>query len=1473
MGYVRTEGDLIVVRDGYFTDCCCDVVSTGTYWDGVKCLGMLTPGDGCIITGYKDSYKDRIFVRDDSFCEGFKVDICETQRFGIVFLENDTREDPWPALSIEWNHPSISGFFHYNKVGTDLIATFGPTGSVAYPVTTVAVTGTVQDFLSYFSARSSAVYDGYFTATQLTFNGLQDLTFRCIENDQEFDALTNANSGVLVTKEPAIYLKYDGITDGKVIVYDLDTALIQNRIKSVVNSHFELFGGDCVYNPDYASAFYTYFDIKLGCGKKFPKIELDYNLCLPTFTANQDIFRYGDDPSFSYYSPIAGGKNYYQIGTNLPCPFENNAGISPLAFNGFLECAPQVGGQVVVPQYVNPSFTGYDINGLIDDVPFDNLNSTIKYGSECYSLSPSFFLMGMEGRLYKNYFYDKLKHEPANLTNAVINSGILASNCSYELFLPLFHHGIPWGPFGSYCEGLETRTHPAWVYPYNTVENPLTEGNPSALSVDYPFPPRRGFDYRPFATLKTRGTWLKTDAIEIYFVAREPVPFHVGDQTGYDDLEQLAQIDPASAINGIEVSTPSACNPVNIYFPTSGKTIGEFVDAVNNLTIYGYSGVKVFEFAVGSDYVRSLPASCVINVSSEIFELNTLGYTNNPDGDSDNQSASSIVMPKGYPYYFGGSGPSRAWNSVGLPTDYYGSTLGGTNLSSIVPPACRLLGEKLPRDGDDGFIQNQNNMWWTSIPVTKKDVLSISLIEPAFTYATSKVATGRLELSVYGAVTASTGIPLLRGGTTFTVDDLITEINAIVVTGVSTSYTPFSGTALLPYDYWLDDQTSETAGIYSYGTSNPTEHNYSYKEALLDTGIETFTTSNTLEGLHRRRCNYYITEYKDPYQNYCIPEGEDRISTENLDCDGDRQVVAGYVLSQGCEGNNCITKWYLRSKRCECSTVSRCENGQPEELPHPFNQPRNGINGTTWAKAGWLGYTVSQPTLYICEYNFHPDCDIPLLVKVPFLVQRPDGSFGLQTGNDPDLPGAVEFCNSDNSLNIVKSNLYGWCQYIDWSETRVKEEDIPRNDLPESLVLGRTCGTICSTQPWNYNPQLTRVGSAAITFSDGPMFFTIPGGSVQASDPRYSVANECPSFTCYSCNSWDQMCGVGVVFKNSTSYTNACVLFRSVLKDTTVGDIDGSANLTRIDIDCSTACCESWFTCDPAEEDGYYTQQVRHPWTQSYSFAYTSSFTNPLGCDVLGTGGGGCTRGLALGVCFGLDPNVCYDLPLNTNGTITISHDWSLDWTVNSCGCTLQETTCTSQEITQSADCGYTYDGCDGSSCYTVTEPTPPEPAVLCGNCSSLPLELQGGNFTINVDDEILDYGPFCTFGALGGYTTRSVGTIVATLSSGFRDCDGAGTFNSAYNSSLTNTWSGANSNGVVNGSVNVTNANTYSYTVGARTWATPSADIPNSLIDYSGLLTFWNDKDFIQGYANYNLLSGSGVDEPRLREPICTGI
>jgi hypothetical protein len=1474
---LRTSEAALLTKGNYFIDCCCTPGTTGSYWDAISCSGMNTPGRKCFQTSYESAYKDRIFVKDDSNCNGVIHDICECQRLGIQNYSLAQDSAPTGVIGIIWTHsdPNIKGIAEYNFTGVPEV-TLNATGiGNIYSPVTISLTGTISEAVTSLNGLSAASFDGHFEFFNPSFDFLSKPA-RLLLSPQSFPSMDSGDTEYFTSKELGIYLRRGEIRDAFLPIFGQNEASIVVALNTIIQSTFGLDGGGATYNDPYSDEYpdARFFDLKLGCGRPFDPIEIDYVL-----DVNLGVnLLWGGDPDYSYFSPNAGGKEYFVEGTFDICPYESG-NIGPRAFNASLQCCPQVGGRVTKENYNNPAWEGYDIGGFIEGVPFDNLNNAFKYQNKCFSLSPSFFLMGMEGKLYKNYFYDKKKHIKASKTDVSIASGIFPNNCSYELFLPLFHPDVPWGPFGSYCPGIDTAPHLAWTSPYADTTNPETEGGASYLSVSYPFPDgvRYGKNYRPFATMKTRGSWLNTEFIDLYVSIKEPIPFAVG--TGvFDDLLQLAHIDDTSPPAGFTIGNHAGgCNPTNIIFETSGRTVADFVNGLNSLTLKGYPDFKVFAFALGSDYAGTFPASKIVNVSSEIFELYTLGFTGeNPDGDDNLLSGSSVVMPKPYPYYFGNSLPTQAWQVIGGPPVYYGSPGVQGNVPASIPPSCRLLGSKLPKDGNVGSPQNLNNMWWTSMPITREKIFNVALIDPVFTYATCQVATGKMDLSVYGLFSATTGINLLRGGSEFKVEDLIDEVNAITFTSSGTDYTPFSATGFLPYDYWLDDQTSVSSGVYTYGTANPTSINYSYKEQLIDTELLAFTNSTDLYGLHRRRCNYgmVLGEEKDLYQDYCIPNNDITLETNFLDCDGDREIQNGWILTQGCDSNQCITKYYLRAERCPCATVSRCENGQPKEVPHPYNQIENGLNGETWGGAGWLGYTVCQPTLYVCEYNFYPDCDIPVMIKVPFLVQTPNGTYALQDGTRDDLPGYDDFCRDD--LDFAKrSNLYGWCQYINFNSlpAKVKEEDIPRFENPQSYVLGRSCGLLCVTNPWNLRPKSVLQGTAGTTYFDGPMGFTIPDGSVEVGDPGYGDAIDCNFLKCHTCSQWAQIYGLGVVFESNTVYTtDAPVYFRAVLKDVVEDDISNNGGLNRVDVDCSTVCCESWYTCDQSIETGpelgALIVQVRHPFTQSKNASYSVSTVSLGGCDIEYSGEPGC-RYPNFGPCIvPPQPEFCYGPTCATNSTDAFDISWSNSWEIHSCGCSQTAPVCVSADVVRNSDCGYSFAAC-GEGCANYTAPTgPPGSVTLCYQCDDLPFPLIISNGTApfySIED-----GSGCPSGNNWGYVIELEGEVTTTSSEDFKPCGGAGTYTYSSNSTGDYTWTGGNSACIPEGSVAVSSSTSASLTVGAISWSSPSSTLPTSSQTYSDLETFWDGKELQAGFANYSIVTALGAADTRLHLPAC---
>ena len=1453
MDILKYRGDALLYRNAGLLQCCCGSPE-GLFWEGIPCPLSTDPKGGCL-EWETCQYPSRIFITQGSYCDGATVTICECQRLRIFGFTNFLAEGSnyTNVLTFTWNGDS------------------GTTGTVTVTTTQLIVSATsypdiVFDLADYTTTSSLLTDLANATLTthgnKWTLNSSHDINPRGFApttftlNPFETDSVDSVPAG--------FYLKYNGNT-GIFVASSTDMDVVTENVETALGVFVAV---RAVKNEFYSGGSELWIDIKFegaDCGLPQPHIELDYSVIdNSTFE-----FHYGDDSRYSYFDPYAGtDKLYFVVGNNTPCPLETNANDGPFTYPD-AGCCPQRGTTLGGYQFA------VDSTGYFAGEAWANLENTIKYGDGCFSVSPGFFVAGMEGRLSYNQPFDKELHIIPDCGISGPCQDDTPTNCVRELFLPTFHKNVPWGPFGAYFPGLEAEIHPAWTSPYNTNANPLTSGFPAFLSSGVPEPDARvGYSYRPYATVKTRGSWLQTEQIEVYGRVYKPIPYHVGDLP-FDDASGTISFEPSTIDAGFTVTYPNGegCGPFKIVFNCSGKTVGNFVDAINALRIRDFdNSCPVFDFCAAGTDARDTPANKIINVSSEIADYAIHGYdgiVGTPDDDDFILSGATVVMPKGYQYYFGGS----VWNRTRylnytldnkVVTYYWEPLLPSYNEAAQSPPECRLTRRYLPKDGNNpGFIQEGNKHWFTNIPTSRQDVLAVGInrdVDPTG-YPNWSVAhievTGTIVNYYASGLALCTGfIDTNKSGSGYLHNDFAAELSSVSFTWASGTFNPFVASGIGPYNIWLDDQTSISGSTYTYDTISPTTYNYSYKEPLLSQeSTDILNSSGYLQSLVRRRCSYgdAIEPTGEPILQYCVSSEAALINSASVYCDGDDFIVGSWVLGYGCLSSNCVTRWYYQSERCSCDTVQRCgPNATYTEYPHPFNQPRNGLNNAYWDDHGWSGYTVSQPTVYICEHNFNPDCDIPMMVKVPFQVVAPDGSIDYQVGLSNDLPGRAEFCNPDSDTSIAISNAYGWCQYIDPSSaTLVSEEAIPRTDPPTAYVIERTAGSFCSTNPWNYNPDAVAPGAVATAVNLGATYMGLPDGC--------SLDSEACTFGCASCN-WDRMCNIYALGDDYLiRYSDPeylCVLFRPIVKNLERGDVCEGSGADRLDIDCSTTCCECGFTC--STEGGPADQLVGNGWTQTWSYTHDFHLETPAGCAVINV-----TACAYLGCCI-VDQNnlppctepdgYCLGPPCIAGGG-AISQDFgiTLSGTSNHCAC-FTDTTCGTTDVTVSVDCSGD-PPCTGT---VLVAPEAPSGTTICYDCTNLYFP---DNTPYSDSFSSTDVEQCGNCGSRGEYSVLldSTDSVSVTGSNTSNSCTGAIGYSYSFASGGSRTYHGDNS---CTGPVTFTFSNTESvtYTLSARSWKTCSVSTPDgqpySYIKNWLTTTLWD-------CTNKNLLlSVNGTDD-----------
>lgn len=1142
----------------------------------------------------------------------------------------------------------------------------------------------------------------------------------------------------------------------------LYAAAIELELQSMIGD-----GITVTYNPAYGGwrSDIERFEITFGgalCGISQKEISIN----------NNDIQPVGVTAAITYGAYVSGyggylaDPNYFQIGSSgiRTCPYEDITWSGgPAWYDSNIQCCPQKGTTIGPRQTVGlEALAGYNISGYCyggcttispyNLKSFANLERTVILGTGCFQLSPYYFLFGKEGRFEYDYYNDQQLFVASECKYDISGSCIdqIPCDCNPQLFIAQFHKDVPWGVFGSYYQGIENDTHKAYTFPWNTPYSPAGAESFLYLNVAGGYGlDRIGFDYRPQGTIKTVGTWQETKQIQIRACIKRPIPFYVG-SGDWDDINYYVELDSAT-VSGITSAYEGSagCGCFSLTFDTSGKTVGDFLDAVNRITAKDY-GCSLFAFCPASTEARSIPASKIINTSAELFEQKVIGGVPGDDGpevDADLYSGSEILVgPKRYQDTFKNNPDNPFATDIGTYNDVpLSATLDETILKT--PPICRLSAHRLPKLNQElaSDVRESTNCWWTAMQGCRDTVISVGpgtgYLDP-FTSLTVNVTSGIITVSASGSVSGvpfmSTGIVNTLSSGTYTALNCIDSLNSLSFTrhvGTGT-YNPVFATSGQIFDVWLNDNTFDLASSPAYGTGTvATTYNYSYKEPLINTSgnISILTSSGNLESWIRRRCNWYIdgVTQHDLDLPYCVPPST-VVESNDVNCAGDRIIDNGWVISQGCSSYVCKTRYYIPASRCPCEKVYRCKGSTGDNMPHPFNQLRKKNNPTWQLVNSEADYYVTQPTLYVCELNFHPDCDIPMMVKVPFQIvnMADETDIVYQDGSSPLLPGYCEFCGgfSDSCPQGPRySNFFGWCQYLDPLGARVREEDIPRETPAISYIAERSTGTFCSVNPWNFDPQHVVEGTIGVVVGPGSMIGNLPQGCANPGDPNsVDCASISTAYPCPGCDQWDSIQNIHPVFALGPDETiSLTALTRPILNDLNEDDVcTAGVACNRLDIDCSTVCCECFYVCDSS--NGGCRDILKHdPYTQTTTYDLDVDITGEPGhCEFTRGSGPGCYDFMGDCVCLypiNLPPGVLRcQVPSCFNGTVDRTSSVHMTKTQTTCGCSI-DAPCSVETITISITCPPGGGECGGSGCYSWTVPTLAALNPTCYTCDNFP--------------------------------------------------------------------------------------------------------------------------------------------------------
>lgn len=1341
--------NLLASQNQILTLCCCNqtAVDIDKYWEAHPCEVSFIPRGTVCLEPNVVAYEDRLYVPRSSKCGGGGgTTVCECQTLAwtstddipvdnilaIVTLsqsDNGNHSYTWNATELRLttnNNTNVFKFVNYfnlnqlatavNDIGdgwdlslnSTVYGRYSP-GFVEPSSDTFTVDGSPVDYvLNSRQCGLSLRWQGQNT-DYIEWSG--DLSTFTLELQTALNAtFTSENIGIQASSGSPDQ------ADGQ--AYFLDVIFTTPESCGTVRPNMTVFTkgligandvrfyyGDYENNVPYdvgnwfAPHGQSYFEepgiLKLTFddgGDRFPQFP-------ETSTRNAD-----HSPRTNFGLPIAGLSHTLGNGFKF-CSREarsdNNSnfhGNYPPAHNYEEKCCPQRGATYGPDQrFLTASVSGYDLYGIADnsvfllDKPrstFGNLDNTFKYGGACYSISPWYYLYNKEGynvetdtatrkKLFEisdcqfgsdGFNCDELNHETPN-------------NCYVELFLPQFHPLIPWGPFGAYHSSIITQLHRAYEDENSYISQTYPSNNPVLA--------RYGASYRPWGFIKTHGNWLATESIEVKLSVHRPVPYYVG-TVEFDDFNLFATYSNIDSM--FRTTANNGCGPTSFWVDqASGYTVGEFVDALNAITIDvegSSSGVPAFKFALGSQDARNINCAEIINVSSELFDE----WVRDPDPDSPNDkwhsngpieddwrfSGADIVIgplnyesmhghhPQNLAYYmlkeYQQNREDRSYHAnVGVckiplhteaeATDVanvselqdgansvYEQLLTSHELDSFMaapPPFCRrkvgLPKEALDYDilGPNGYVNDElmaqpklnygshntygfvteleygpynaqsNNMWFTNIQGRDRGVLTID------------EANHGKDLSLLNVEVRSSGNIWIRavvqesGNNTFDVSgvihtmptgtyrlsDAIGDLNDLELSynfnGVQT-FNPVVASSGIWHEIWFDERTyldgSNENPTYTSGVGfTETTINYSYREPLRDQGpFDLRTRSRTLNTFVRNRCNYvkeeaapdeYVLEsnfirnlnyysYPEPDLPPCLPPSALRLDKDaSLDCFGDEVVENNWLLSYGCTSYVCNTEWYIKAQRCGCDTLLNCTTRAYQ--PHPTNYEGDALDNY---ELYGEHFTVTQPTLYVCNENIHSECDIPMLLKVPFMVYDPETRAVLTYFDDGyastlnDSPIELSFCTAGTPGS--QGDIMGWCQYIDPSNRQlVRFEDIPYNWPPKAYIMRRGYPAFCSVHPWSFDPE----------------------GVICTNDCNLgSFTGRCPS-----CSNYDKMYGITPWYdlsdpdSNIANGSSLTVLARAVTNPT-YGEMCGGAGggCREHAVTCGTKCCGCHFVCD-----------------------------------------------------------------------------------------------------------------------------------------------------------------------------------------------------------------------------------------------------------------------------------------------------
>ncbi len=1160
-------------------------------------------------------FDSRAFISTQSKCSGTLNKVCECQKISLNHASTILSAPVAGAVTIGLNIASgwtrITGIItntnlslsaHRNSPPADYIqvfdfSTYTNIQSLASGVNSYAVTGNkpwqFKNFYLDSDADPTVLAAGTFTNTNLLTLTSVSPNFKLRWGTQvSQDIPYNANENVLAANIQSKMNVLPGLTSNVSCVAEVNDAY-----PGTTNFHLTFINGQCGISQPKLQVINRLSNSVPSTGL------IDYTGIFITEAAY--VNGWGEETAAQYSKSPYG---------DVPCPYEyptpisGQTGLAP--FHDDIQCCPQKGCEIGP----NQNFPGTYVNG---GYGFENVEKTIflttgYLATGCYTLSKFFFAFGKEGRFDDDADYPGSTFLYPDCEPGYDCDGDVATNCYHELFIPFFNKTVSWGPFGSYYNGIEDEVHPERIF---------GDGYDDL---------RTGCDYKPFGQIRTRGEYTNTKEIELLFRYAKTTPFFIrslGTCPSGDDFF-WGRVHPSS-ITSFTLSSgnlggpyPSATGLIKLIYNCSGKTVNQFIDAVNGIQMLtsGFTGCKVFNFckAARSTDLSNIPASRINNLSSELFQEwgnnAPAGGSYTFNGDSDGVSDPDVDES-----LFSGS---EIWSSPKAYFDTFTSStyLNSTNSNDLQcspinrpPPPCKR-GPGLPKETGTYLASNFNRSirpYWTTMQGSTEVVANIVKstdvnYDPYWTDTLVQVTGTKVNIFVQSGSTilGSGTIDTNKNGSGYTVSGLIRDLNALSLSWYSNpvqTYKPVAvstGTSL-PFDSYLDD-SSWTNGpikhVTAYGVGTQTTINYGFKEPLSQLALTSvITQTGQLESWIRRRCGWSSPpdsgQNNSPALSPCVPISSPVINfNQNIDCGRDTIISGNYLATYGCAGTVCKTEWFIKAQRSTCSTLEYCEqNVGIQSEPHPFNRTTNEDCED-----------FSSPTLYICQNNIRPDCDLPFLIKVPYqyLVCQPPEIY-VTTNETPcslfspappttaeyNVPPFTDYCS-------LGSSHQGWCQYIDPLNVElVKREDIPATWPPQAYIMERATKPFCTN---NINPFDLPLDMCPEDKYDaiGELLPSVP--------PEYIF----PKGTIVSCAAQQNLGGYPITTWDGLSDQRVILIayIRPIVKDFYWNKVCGGLDINtnggyRIDIDTNTRCCGCGFGCNDstgATDDGPQRSKTFH---------------------------------------------------------------------------------------------------------------------------------------------------------------------------------------------------------------------------------------------------------------------------------------